>query len=69
MLDGLPQSVLESDIVRSPHPTGSDENWAGNAFGKVDTELKHTGEGRRMACADKERSWSVVATGGEKNKA
>lgn len=60
MLDGLANSVVETDIIQSAHPTGSEENWAGNAFGAVKTVLRHTGEGKRMACADKERSWSII---------
>lgn len=60
MLDGLANTAVETDIERSPFPTGSSENWAGNAFGAVNKLIKTTGESKRMACAEKERSWSVV---------
>lgn len=59
MLDGLANSVQENDIVMSTHPTGSTENWAGNAFQVKKTLLKTTAEGRRDVDERKSRSWSI----------
>lgn len=67
MIDGLANSVVESDIVVSPHPTGSAENWAGNGFFVEKKVVSSTKEGRRQADPAKERSWSII--GGRKHYA
>jgi len=58
MVDGLHNSVVETDIMPSPHPTGSAENFAGNAFIAADTVLKT--ESARDYEAGKERRWRIV---------
>ncbi|KAK7057681.1 amine oxidase [Favolaschia claudopus] len=58
MVDGLLNSVVETDIMPSPYPTGSDQNFGGNAFLAQDTVLK-TESGRDHE-AGKERRWRIV---------
>jgi primary-amine oxidase len=58
MVDGLQNSVVETDIMPLPHPTGSAENFAGNAFIATDTVLK-TESGRDYE-AGTERRWRIV---------
>ncbi|KAG1848527.1 copper amine oxidase [Suillus subalutaceus] len=47
MIDGLYNSVVESDIVPLSAPTGSKENFAGNGFVVKDKVLKSQVQGRR----------------------
>ena len=59
MIDGLKNTVVETDVVPLPHaPTGSAENFAGNAFLTQDTVIK-TEDGRAYDYA-KERRWRIV---------
>lgn len=59
MIDGLNNSVIESDIVPLPDaPTGSAENFAGNAFCTQETVLKT--EAGRPYDFEKERRWRIV---------
>jgi len=58
MVDGLFNSVVETDILPSPHPTGSKLNFAGNAFSTHNTVLKT--ESARTYDFEKERRWSIV---------
>ncbi|KZP00411.1 hypothetical protein CALVIDRAFT_475745 [Calocera viscosa TUFC12733] len=60
MIDGLKNSVVETDVVASPYPTGSDENYAGNAFTTKNTIIKTTAEGERQWNADADRRWSII---------
>lgn len=60
MVDGLNNSVVETDIVPFTHPTGSSANVAGNAFMTKDTVLKHQREGAREYDFSKERRWRIV---------
>lgn len=60
MIDGINNSVVETDVVPLPEPTGSDENWAGNGFIAKKTILQTTGEGARMSDTVKGRMWSLV---------
>jgi primary-amine oxidase len=60
MIDGIKNSVIETDVVASPYPTGSDENFAGNAFTTKSTVIKSTAEGERQYNADADRRWSIV---------
>ena len=62
MIDGLANTVVETDILASPHPTGSQENWAGNAFVTRKKVLETTGEAARDADPLNERSWSIAGT-------
>ncbi|GLB43633.1 putative amine oxidase [Lyophyllum shimeji] len=59
MIDGLHNSVVESDIVPLPDaPTGSVQNFAGNAFVSQETVLKT--ETGRPYDYQKERRWKIV---------
>lgn len=58
MVDGLANSVLETDVVPSPAPVGSLENFAGNAFTTRKEILKL--EGARDYDWAAERRWKIV---------
>ncbi|KAJ7099470.1 copper amine oxidase [Mycena belliarum] len=58
MVDGIHNSLVETDIMPAPAPTGSAENFAGNAFTATDTVLK-TAAAREHE-AGRERRWRVV---------
>lgn len=58
MVDGLSNSVLETDVVRSPAPVGSAENFAGNAFTTKGEILKEEGPRDYDLAAD--RRWRIV---------
>ncbi|KAF7297913.1 Amine oxidase [Mycena chlorophos] len=59
MVDGLNNSLIETDITPSPFPAGSKENHAGNAFIATDTIVK-TESGRDFPPLGTERRWRVV---------
>jgi len=62
MIDGLQNSVVESDIVALPDaPTGSAQNFAGNAFISQETVLKS--ETARPYSYEKDRRWKIVNPG------
>lgn len=64
MIDGLSNTVVESDLVALPHPTGSLQNYAGNGFELVENVLKDaTTDGARDYDADKDRRWTIVNQG------
>ncbi|KAG2022643.1 copper amine oxidase [Coprinopsis cinerea AmutBmut pab1-1] len=58
MIDGLNNSVVESDVLPLEAPTGSDANFAGNGFHVKDTILEH--EAGRQYDLSKERRWKIV---------
>jgi len=61
MVDGLYNSVVESDVVPLPNaPLGSAENFAGNAFVVQEKILKEAREGAREYDFERDRRWSVV---------
>ncbi|KAI6014122.1 copper amine oxidase [Pisolithus microcarpus] len=61
MLDGLQNSVIESEIVGVDAPTGSEENFAGNAFVIKDRVLKSQAEdGARDFDWASERRWRIA---------
>ncbi|SCZ97604.1 BZ3500_MvSof-1268-A1-R1_Chr4-3g07289 [Microbotryum saponariae] len=60
MIDGLNNSVVETEIHPLEAPTGSDENWAGNGFEARKRVLQTTKEGARLADAPSSRMWSFV---------
>lgn len=60
MIDGLKNSVVESDIVSYDYPTGSKENFAGNAFIVKEKILKNTDEGVRVYDEKADRRWRIV---------
>jgi len=61
MVDGLYNSVVESDVVPLPNaPIGSAENFAGNAFVVQEKVLKEASEGAREYDFERDRRWRVV---------
>jgi len=62
MIDGLANSVLESDILPYDYPTGSKENFAGNGFIARERILKTTNEGVRDYDELTDRRWRIVNT-------
>ncbi|GAA5995428.1 uncharacterized protein JCM10292_005167 [Rhodotorula paludigena] len=60
MIDGLNNSVVETEVKRVDAPTGSAENWAGNGFYSTKRELKTTHEGVRDPSPADSRIWSIV---------
>jgi primary-amine oxidase len=61
MVDGLNNSVVETDIVTlGDAPTGSAGNFAGNAFVTQDKVLKLQGEGARDYNFGAERRWEIT---------
>jgi len=61
MLDGIRNSVIESDIVSLSAPTGSKENFAGNAFHVKERVLKDQAkDGARDFDWAAERRWKVA---------
>ncbi|KAF8530017.1 copper amine oxidase [Hysterangium stoloniferum] len=70
MIDGLLNSVVESDVVALANaPTGSKENWAGNAFTVEERTLLSAKEGGRDYDFEKDRRWTIVNTGAGKHYA
>ena len=62
MIDGLKNSVVETDIITLPNaPTASAANHAGNAFLTQDTVIKT--EAGRAYDYDKERRWRIINSG------
>lgn len=61
MVDGLANSVMETDVVPSPAPVGSPENFAGNAFTIKKQILKV--EGSRDYDWTADRRWKIINTG------
>ncbi|KAA1470912.1 peroxisomal copper amine oxidase [Dentipellis sp. KUC8613] len=60
MIDGLSNSVVESDVHPSPHPTGSAQNFAGNAFAVQHSVVRTAAEGARAWDAALDRRWRIV---------
>jgi len=58
MVDGLANSVLETDVVPSPASVGSPENFAGNAFTTKKQILKVEGSRDYDWAAD--RRWNII---------
>ncbi|TRM66237.1 copper amine oxidase [Schizophyllum amplum] len=59
MIDGLQNSVMETDVMRMPDaPTGSVQNFAGNAFMTKDSLIKQ--EGSRQYDLSTDRRWRIV---------
>ncbi|KAI6116769.1 copper amine oxidase [Pisolithus croceorrhizus] len=65
MLDGLQNSVIESEIVGLDAPTGSDENFAGNGFVIKDRILKSQVEdgARDFNWASERLSYAIMMKG------
>jgi primary-amine oxidase len=61
MVDGLNNSVVETDIIPLPNaPTGSTNNFAGNAFITQDKVLKSQQEGARDYEFVSDRRWRII---------
>jgi primary-amine oxidase len=61
MIDGLNNSVVETDIVPLPNaPTGSTNNFAGNAFIMQDKVLKSQQKGARDYEFASDRRWRII---------
>ncbi|KAG9049364.1 hypothetical protein FS837_010578, partial [Tulasnella sp. UAMH 9824] len=60
MIDGLQNTVVESDVEAVSDPTGSAENHAGNAFVSKDVRVARSSEGIRDYNAAVDRRWKIV---------
>ena len=60
MVDGVNNSVAETEIMSMDAATGTAENWAGNGFYSQKRILQNTGEAARMANPATQRMWSFV---------
>ncbi|KAA1067725.1 hypothetical protein PGT21_015460 [Puccinia graminis f. sp. tritici] len=60
MIDGLQNSVVQTDLVGLSEPTGSSENYLGNGFKVHRKVLKRTSEGAQKYDHSKGRYWSIV---------
>lgn len=60
MLDGLQNSLVETDIVPLSSPPGSDANPAGNGFTAQSTRILTASEGGRQFVFEKDRRWTIV---------
>ena len=63
MVDGLLNSVVETDVHPATAGYGSPENFAGNAFQVHDRVLRHANEGARTWDASADRRWRIVSAG------
>lgn len=59
-IDGLKNTVIESDIVPLSAPTGSANNWAGNGFVVEERAITTAEEGGRSYDFVKDRRWTIV---------
>lgn len=59
MIDGISNSVIETDILPMAEPTGSEANWAGNGF-YTDKKILGVSDGPRNADLAKGRMWTLV---------
>lgn len=60
MIDGVKNSVIQTDLVSMSEPTGSDENFLGNGFRAIERVLKRTHEGAQDYDHEKSRYWSII---------
>ncbi|KAI9623240.1 hypothetical protein H4Q26_014736 [Puccinia striiformis f. sp. tritici PST-130] len=60
MIDGLKNSVVQTDIIGLSESTGSPENYLGNGFKIHRKVLKHTREGAQKYDHSKGRYWSII---------
>ena len=63
MVDGLANSVVETDVLPAAANYGSPENYAGNAFQIRDRVLRLASEGAREWDASTDRRWRIVNAG------
>lgn len=60
MIDGIDNSVVETEVLPLEEPTGSAENYGGNGFKAVKTMFKTSSEAVRDADPNRNRVWSMV---------
>lgn len=60
MIDGLNNTVVETDVIPLDAPTGSIYNFAGNAFITRETIIKTQKEGAREYDLSKDRRWIIT---------
>lgn len=63
MIDGLLNSVIETDVLPMTAGYGSPENFAGNAFQVHDRVLRRASEGARDWDLSTDRRWRIVSAG------
>ena len=63
MVDGLLNSVIETDVLPATAEYGSPETFAGNAFQIHDRVLRRSNEGAREWDASADRRWRIVSAG------
>ena len=63
MVNGLLNSVIETDVLPATARYGSAENFAGNAFQIHDRVLRQANEGAREWAASADRRWRIVSAG------
>jgi primary-amine oxidase len=63
MVDGLLNSVVETDVLPVTKGYGSPENFAGNAFQVHDRVLRLASEGARQWDPSTDRRWRIVSAG------
>lgn len=63
MVDGLSNTVVETDVIALPDaPTGSPQNFAGNAFTTRTTPIAKASDGGRNFDLSTDRRWSIAST-------
>jgi primary-amine oxidase len=62
MIDGLNNSIVETDVEALPEGTGFSTNFAGNGFRTVNTTLRTAKDGVRDWNSDADRRWRIVNT-------
>lgn len=60
MIDGFKNSVVQTDVLPLPHPTGSRENYLGNGFKAHRRVLKRTSEASQKYDHSKGRFWTIT---------
>ncbi len=63
MVDGLLNSVIETDVLPATAGYGTPENFAGNAFQIHDRVLRRAVDGAREWDASADRRWRIVSAG------
>ncbi|MBW0499432.1 hypothetical protein O181_039147 [Austropuccinia psidii MF-1] len=60
MIDGLKNSVVQTDLLPLAHATGTTENYLGNGFQVHHRVLKETNEGAQKYDHSKGRYWTII---------
>ena len=63
MVDGLANSVIETDVLPAAANYGSPENYAGNSFQIRERVLRLASEGAREWDASTDRRWRIISAG------